>query len=375
MEFVATIIGVVLIAGSIQDAFEVVLLPRRVQRRLRLMRYFFRATWAAWSGLGARLPSGPKRENFLGVYGPLSMVLLFSLWAVCLIVGFGLLQWALPTRAGTSSKAAFASSMFLSGEAFFTLGYGDVPQSRTARILVIIESGTGFGFVALTISYLPVLYSHFSRRDMQLIQLDARAGSPPTAQALLHRYATDGRLDRIDDWLHEWELWAAELIESHSSYPMLSFYRSQHENQSWLASLAVTLDSCALLIGGVEGIPFLQAGATFAVARRVLVEMSRSLDIAPARLGAVQRLSPQAFTRLERALAALGPRWKGGRDAEERIAGLRATYEPLLAGLSSYLLLPLPDWLTDGMLPDCECGREDLARRLSRNAIEPGELM
>lgn len=366
IEIVVAFLGFALIAGALQDAFEVVLLPRRVERRVRFMHYFFRATWAVWSRLGRQLPAGIRREGFLGIYGPLSMVLLFACWAVSIVIGFGFLQWALQAKPVMTIGSTLASQLYLSGDTFFTLGYESLAfRTDLSHILIIIEAGTGFGFIALMVSYLPVLYHDFSQRDAQIIQLDARAGSPPTAGTLLQRHAVLGDLNTLNEWLRDWEVWASELIESHSSYPMLAFYRSQHQNQSWLASLAVMLDCCTLVIAGVEDILLLQAGSTFAAARRVLVEISRSLDVAPLLKIDGERVSAAERAEIEQILIAAGWHWTGGAEVEEMIANLRASYEPMLEGLSSYLGLALPAWIGSSEVADSGDGRKSLVWRLT----------
>src|SRR4051794_16270769 len=167
------------------------LLPRRVTRRVRLMRLFFRATWALWVRLARLIPHGEKRELLLSHFGALSMLALFALWASALIVGFGTLEWVLqgaPKPAAAPSPVS--EQIYMSGVTFFTLGYGDVvPRSAAGRLLAVVEAGTGIGFIAVVIGYLPVLYQLFSRREAHVIQLDARAGPPPTAAGMLCRHA------------------------------------------------------------------------------------------------------------------------------------------------------------------------------------------
>jgi hypothetical protein len=346
MLFAAACAGIALILATLLDAFEVVLLPRPARHRLRLNHYFYFRTWAMWKWCASRWPEGRRREDFLGIYGPLSMVLLFSLWALCLIVGFGLVQWALQGALNDGQSLPLSQEMVMSGDAFFTLGYGDfVPRSVFSRVLVIFEAGTGFGFIALTVGYLPVLYQHFSTRDVQLIEFAARAGSPPTAAALLCWHAAKGDLQQLDDWLRDWEHWAGELIESHSTYPMLAFYRSQHDGHSWLATLAVVLDSCTLLIASTEGGRILQAAATFSAARRVLDEISQSLVVAPAPWTSTQRLEPQSLFQLTSLLKRVMGEWHEGGDTERVMMQLRRAYEPQLGGLSTYLQLRLPAWI------------------------------
>ena len=326
----------------LQDAFEVMLLPRRVQRRRRLVRLFFRSTWRGWREVAALVPEGPRRESFLSIFGPLSMVMLFGLWAASLVVAFGTLEWVL--QAGKHS--ALFEQLYMSGVTFFTLGYGDVvPYSGAGRLIAVIEAGTGIGFIAIVIGYLPVLYQLFSRREAHVIRLDGRAGSPPTACAMLCRHAEAGGLDQLDATLREWETWGSDLLESHMSYPMLVYYRSQHDNQSWLAALAAVMDTCAAILVGVEAMPPLQARMTFTLARQVLVEMARSFDTRPSRYDGGDRLDAAGYARMQAAFAAAGLAWTEGEATRETLAALRATYEPLLDGLSRHLLLPLPGWV------------------------------
>jgi hypothetical protein len=343
----AMLVGIALLLIVLQDAFEVMLLPRRVQRNLRFMRLYFRAIWSIWSGLGARLPAGARRERFLSVFGALSMVLLFAIWATALILAFALIEWSLQAPATLSDDviSALSEQAYMSGVTFFTLGYGDVvPHTAGARLVAVCEAGTGIGFIAVVIGYLPVLYQLFSRREAHVIQLDGRAGSPPTAGTMLARHAEADGLDKLDDLLREWEVWGSDLLESHLSYPMLAYYRSQHDNQSWLAALACVMDTCALVLVGVEAIRPLQARMTFTMARQVVVEMARSFHIQPSRYDGGNRLDAAGFARLMAVFEQSGVGWAGGPQAEETLAALRATYEPLLDGLCRYLLLPLPAW-------------------------------
>lgn len=343
MRWIIALFAIALLLAVLQDAFEVMLLPRRVHRHVRLTRFYFDHAWIAWTWLANRLPAGMRRERFLSVFGALSMVVLFALWATTLIAGFGLLQWVLQ---GSAAASPVGEQIYMSGVTFFTLGYGDVvPHTGAARAVSVIEAGTGIGFIAVVIGYLPVLYQLFSRREAHVIQLDARAGSPPTATTMLSRHAESGGMNKLEDLLREWEIWCSDLLESHLSYPMLVYYRSQHDNQSWLAALTAVMDSCALILVGVEDLQPLQARMTFAMARQVIVEMARSFRVSPSRYDGGDRLPHADFERMEAILLEAGINWKGGSRTEETLAALRATYEPLLDGLATALLLALPEWI------------------------------
>ena len=340
----AFLVGLVLLVVVLQDAFEVMLLPRRVQRRLRFVRLYFRQTWRLFAALARNAPLGARRESLLSIYGPLSMVLLFGIWSVGLIFACGLMEWALHVDA--DKHLSLLESVYLSGVTFFTLGYGDlVPHTTASRALAVAEAGMGLGFIAVVISYLPVLYQLFARREAHVILLDGRAGSPPTAGEMVLRHARSGDLAQLNGVLREWETWSAELLESHLSYPMLAFYRSQHDNQSWLAALTCIMDTCALVLVGIEVLPPLQARMTFTMARQVIVQMADAFGMQPEPYSGGERLDTAGFVALEQMLNAANVSWSAGDETRETLAALRATYEPLLAGLGTFLLVPLPGWL------------------------------
>jgi hypothetical protein len=345
--------GVLLIAVIVWDGFETIVLPRRVTRRLRLTSAFYRSTWAPIAGVARRGPPGRKRDRYLSYYGPLSLILLIIVWAVCLVTGFALLQWAVHSPLETPEHLdTFGAYLYMSGVTFFTLGFGDVfPLAATGRALAVVEAGTGFGFLAVVIGYLPVLYQSFSRREVTISMLDARAGTPPTAVELLKRYSEAGRLDKVSELLKEWEHWAAELLESHLSYPVLCYYRSQHDNQSWLASLTCVLDACALVLVGVDGAHEWQARLTFAMARHAVVDISQIFNTRPVSFER-ERMPGEDLAALRDFLARAGLKLRAGADADDHLRSLRRLYEPYVNGLSCHLLIPLPPWLPEKVRAD-----------------------
>src|SRR5262245_23315729 len=171
--------ALVLIGLVFTDAFEVVILPRRVRHTYRLARLYYRSAWLIWRSAAWLLPPGRWRQGFLSVFGPVSLLALLALWATGLIAGFGLLHWSLGTALVREAEGSFGTYLYFSGTTFFTLGYGDlVPTGAWGRALSVAEAGLGFGFLAIVISYLPVLHQAFSRREIAISLLDARAGSP-----------------------------------------------------------------------------------------------------------------------------------------------------------------------------------------------------
>src|SRR5438132_9172615 len=207
------------------------------------------------------------------------------------------------------------------------------------------EAGLGFGFLALVIGYVPVLYQAFSRREIEITLLDARAGSPPSAEALLRGHARDH--EELADLLANWERWGAETMEPQLSYPVLSYFRSQHDNQSWLAALTTILDTSALVMVGVEGACARQAELTFAMARHAVVDLAQVLRRRP-QPAARDRLPRTELRRLRVALAAGAVVLDDSDAAADKLAELRKMYEPYVIALADHLVMPLPAWRAAG---------------------------
>jgi hypothetical protein len=342
----AFVAGLAIFLIVIWDAFEAIILPRRVTRKFRLARLFFKLTWGTWRAVICLITARKTREALLGFYGPLSLLLLVAVWAVGLVFGFGLMQYGAGSAISvTGGHPSFATDVYLSGTTFFTLGLGDVvPHTPLARALVVAEAGLGFGFLAAVIGYLPFIYGSFSKREVDISLLDSRAGTPPTAGELLRRHSYKNGQEALHDLLKDWERWCAELMESHLSYPVLAYFRSQHDNQSWIASLTAILDTCALVLVGIEGACERQAELTFAIARHAVVDLSQVFGTPPRALPQ-ERLPAADLVRIRDILAQHGLKLHDGEAADRRLAELRAMYEPYIFALASYLMQPLPGWI------------------------------
>ena len=354
MHVVAIIAGVAVLLAVLLDAFESILLPRRVRRQhFRITSWFFRYTWIPYGTLAGKIQSQARRENMLGYFGPLSMIALLALWAGSLIFGFALLQFGAGEHLTISNQPiTFRLLMYHSGETFFTLGYGDItPASTYSRILSVLEAGMGFGFLAVVIGYLPTIYSAFSRREIEISLLDARAGSPPSAAELLSRTIGGNDAGTLDRLFHDWERWAAEVLESHLSYPVLSFYRSQHSNQSWLGALTVILDATALVIAGIDGISSEQARWTFKMARHAVVDLAQVVN-AHYDAEAPERLSSEDLAQIRAQLQGKGLKLGDGTEVENKLNQLRMRYEPYVLGIARNLYITLPPWIRRDAIKD-----------------------
>jgi hypothetical protein len=350
VHIVPVLVGIAIMWMVLLDAFETVVLPRRVTRHFKLTAWFYRRTWIPWRGIARRIKAPSRQQNFLGYFGPLSLILLLFFWAGGLILAFAFIQYGIGGHEQLGSEPiTFGRILYQSGETFFTLGYGDiVPTSGGARALSVIEAGMGFAFLGVVIGYIPVVYSSFSRREIQISMLDARAGSPPTAAELLVRLA--GRSEDpgvsqtvLDEVLREWERWAAELLEAQISYPVLTFFRSQHSNQSWLAALTTMLDVTSLVLTGIEGVHPGQAKLTFAMARHAAVDLAQVVN-AKYVATAQERTTAADLDGLREALGEAGLRLKNDEYARDKFTKLRSMYEPYAQAMAKTLMLTLPPW-------------------------------
>jgi hypothetical protein len=353
MTILVGVSGGILILVILWDVFETIILPRRVSRRIRLTRMYYMGSWTLASSVVRRMRPGKLRERYLGFFGPLSLLMLFVVWGIFLIVGFAMIHWALGSRISLLGGAHnFRTDLYFSGTTFFTLGLGDIaPHSPAARVVTVFEAGTGFGFLAIVIGYLPVIYQAFSRREANISLLDARAGSPPSATELLGRHGRDQSMGALTELLHDWERWSAELLESHLSYPVLVYFRSQHENQSWLAALTTILDTCSLIIVGVEHAQTWQAKMTFAMSRHALVDLAQVFNTAP-RAPDYDRLPPATLEQMRRDLATADVALRDGDEAERKLTELRRMYEPYINSMAEYLFMRLPPWVHPGNAMD-----------------------
>jgi hypothetical protein len=346
MQWWASIVGIVLIFAILMDAFETVVLPRRIKRTFRIASLFYRKTWRFWTHVGLRMKTTNRRESFLAYYGPLSLIVLLGFWALGLIFGFACVQYGLGEHVSLGNeKITFGKLAYLSGETFFTLGYGDItPNNAAARALSVMEAGMGFAFLGVVVGYLPVIYNSFATREIEISLLDARAGSPPSAAEFLGRLGCCPEQTVLDQIFRDWERWCADLLSSHISYPVLVFFRSQHPNQSWLSALTVMLDVTSLVMTGVEGIHPDQAKLTFAMARHAAVDLAQVVNAqySPDDAG---RLTGEDLTTLRTRLAAHGVTFNDGGDTADRLAELRVLYEPYAYSLSRWLLMTLPPWV------------------------------
>ena len=328
------------------EIFETLVLPRKIDRKFRVTRYYYLSAWRAWYFLSDRVAQPKRRAALLSIFGPFSLLGLFVVWGVSLALAFALMNWSINSsfKLPDGEGPGFGLDLYMSGTTLTTLGLGDVtPRSPAARFATVVEAGLGLALVALVISYLPALYQAFSWREVEISLLDARAGSPPSATELLRRSARGGCPQSLTRFLADWERWCAEIMESHISYPVLCYFRSQHTNQSWVTALTAILDTCALCVACLEHDSSSQANLTFAMGRHAVVDITQVFHREPS-TNMPQRLSREGFRSIWADLGKHGYKLHSEEESWGRLDQMRRLYEPYVVTLSHHLRMELAPW-------------------------------
>ena len=350
MPLLEVLLGVAIIVWVLNDVFTTVILPRPAPARYRPAGLLTRWTWRIWRRYADASRTPERREQRLGIFAPAIVMILLGLWIVLLILGFGLVMHVLGAQV-RPPLPDFGAALYFAAVSMLTIGYGDfVPIEGLSRVVSVAAGAVGLGIVALTITYLFSLYANFQRRELQVVTLDARAGAPPSGIALLVTCAAfDDDAEELDHIFEEWESWAAQVLESHLAYPILMFFRSTHDHESWVSAIGAILDAATLLLTTVEGGPRGQASATRGIGAHLVEDIGRFfrfvLDERRLHEVMIERAEfDDARSRLRGAGYVLVP------DAEAswaEFARLRADYAGPLNALATYLDVPPAQWIGD----------------------------
>ncbi len=338
-------VGIVIWVGAMWDGFATIVLPRTVAPMRRLSGRFYHASWWVWSMAGLMIKNPGLRLAFLAVYGPISVVVLLVIWGALAVLGFSFIYQGLGAHFDSTTGAAdFGSLLCLSGSTFLTLGLGEVTAADgISRMFMIFEAATGYVFLGLIITYMPLLDQAYSARNQQ----------HATALAPAHRRARSGccaatrspdHSEILRGHLREGERWLADILQSHLSHPVLCFYRAQHFGRSWLAALATLLDTCSLLIVGGDGGPSEQAHLTYRMGLLLLADLTKALAIDVPR-SVDPRLSEADVPALRAALDSAGIQLRFGPQEATHLLKVSRRYDVYLRALARPLMLTLPPWV------------------------------
>lgn len=342
MDAFAFALGVLLLALTSWDLFETVVVPRPTPGWFRISRYLVRGSWRGLLAFTNRRPDR-SYDRILGLFAPAMTVALLGAWLVTLIFGYGLIMFALRDEL-RPVPPDLGSALYFAATSVLTIGFGDVVAvAAPARVIIITAAVTGLGSVALVVTFLFSLYGSYQRREIQVVALQAAAGAPPSAVALLETYA---RLDlawRLPDLFMEWEHWAVEVLDSHIAYPLLGFFRSSHDNLSWISALGTVLDAASLVITTIVDVPRGEAK----LVKRVGTHLVEDIINLGFRTGQPTGLDRSAFDAVCDRLEAAGYTLEARDDAWPAFEAARATYAPRLEGMARYWATPATSWLGD----------------------------
>jgi hypothetical protein len=338
------LLGLLFVAAVLWDVFQTVVVPRPSPGRFRIARNLTRRTWHMTRAIALRVSDARRRDGLIGAYAPFSVLLLLVIWVVTLLVGYGLLFFALRDEL-QPAPTTLTEAIYVAGTALFTIGFGDfVPTGTPARIVSLVAAGTGLGIVALVITYLFSLYGAFQRREVQVVMLDARAGAPPSGVGLLETYSRLEIVDELPALFGQWEVWAAEVLDSHVAYPILNYFRSSHDNESWVSSLGAVLDAATLVLTTVEGVPRGHAQLMAAVGEHLVEDVSHLFGFENEPGAGIARLEfEEARARLAVAGYALGD----ADHAWRAFGARRSKYAARLNLLAEFWLSPPSQWIGD----------------------------
>jgi hypothetical protein len=374
----ALALGLVMWAGVMWDGFATIVLPRTVAPTKRPSGRFYNWSWQLWSTIGSTIRSEDRRLGFLAIYGPLSVMLLLVIWASLAVVAFAFIYWGCGSRFDENGLVVgFGTLLYTSGSTFLTLGLGDVTSPDSlGRMFMVFEAGTGFVFLGLIITYMPLLDQAYAVREVGGLLLQSRAGKPPSAVRLLGRYVGPDRSEILRANLREAERWTADVLQSHLSHPVLCFYRAQHYGQSWLVSLTTVMDTCALLIVGGEGIVREQARLTYRMGLLALADLTNALALkAPTLVDT--RLNEADLQALRAALSSAGIGIKLGPAEWNELLRINHRYDVYLHALSRWLMITLPPWIppADDQTPKEGLEHTQAWQSLRPSSTETGEAV
>ena len=344
MRWIALPVGIVMLLWTLLDVLRTLVMPRAARGRFRLSRILFRPVWQPWRWIGVRRKTIQSRERVLAAAAPSFFFILLLGWVSLALLAYALILWSPAFVHGLGrSDGSFGDALYSSGSSLFTLGIGSGAATGWTRAIVVIAGANGLGLFAVVIAYLPVLYQAFNRREVGVLLLDARAGSPPSGPELLHRMGSAGMASALPELFAEWERWVADVLESHMSYPILSLFRSPHDNTSWVTSLGSVLDAATLIITSVEDEPDEHAKLLYGTGVHAVEDLFYYFRLTE-REAVIQR---DEFESVLEDMKDDGFSIRPVDDAFARFTEKRAKYAPRLDALAVLLAAPPGLWIGD----------------------------
>jgi hypothetical protein len=346
-QILEAIAGIAVVVAILADVFLAVVVPRRAPRVGRLTRisgFVIPRLWRLWRAVGLRMNSTERRESFLGMFGSLGVIVLLVAWVAGLIVGYGLILDAVRAQIRPEPEN-LGAALYFAGVSMLTIGFGDVvPVGGAARLTSLVAAASGLGLFALVITFVFTLYGAFQRREVAVVVLEASASAPPSGVNLLEAYALLGIVDDLPRVFADWQAWAADVLDSHLAYPILAYFRSSHDSDSWISSLGAVMDAATLVMTTIEDGPHGWAKLYRAVGGHCIEDLVIAFRLpAEPEVGLERAEFDEARARLEHA----GYRLRDADESWAMFARLRSEYAGRVNALAHYWASPPAQWIGD----------------------------
>src|SRR2546429_152372 len=283
MRTIELILGSIIVVSTLVDIFQSVVVPRPTRRSLRLAPFLLNGMWPLWKWIALRLPSAKYRAACLGIYAPLTVVVLLLVWGIALIFGYGLLFLALQSELQPRLHD-LGTALYFAGTSLLTLGFGDIVAiGGITRILALCAGASGIVLASSVISMFFSLYSSLGHREVLVTMLRNRAGSPSSGVTLLETYAHLQMLEELPGFLTAWEEWSTEVLIGSLSYPVLPYFRSVRPDESWVSALGTLLDAATLIISCIEDGPAGPANLLYQSGCQLVNDLKDYFNISPAK--------------------------------------------------------------------------------------------
>jgi hypothetical protein len=328
---------------TVVSAVKTVVVPRAI--RARLTAFVFVTVRRVFERVGRRQSDYFARDATMALFAPTSLLMLPLTWLVLTFLSYAVVFLAISPGRGVGRAVA------VSGSYLFTLGTDPAGQ-LLGKVAGFSEAGFGLGLLALLITFLPSMYTAFSRRETLVALMEVRAGTPPSAVVMLVRHHTIGWLDRLEDLWRPWEQWFVEVEESHTSYGALCFFRSSHPEHSWITAAGCVLDAAALTastldLGGRQPDAELCIRSGFVSLRRLADFFALPYDADPAPTDPIS-VTRDEFDDACASLEKAGVPLKADRDqCWADFSGWRVNYDTVLLRLAALVFAPVAPWSSD----------------------------
>ena len=367
IEIASAALGLFLIWSTLRDVFQSVIVPRAVNQRLRISFFLSRALWKLWPAIGLRIKDSDKREDFFGTYAPFAMVVLLATWVIVLIAGYGFVFWAIHVQM-QPQPFNLGTAMYFAGTTILTIGFGDYTgKSGLAHLLSLAAGVSGLSVVAVVTAFLFAVFGAFQRREVFVTFLGERSGSPPSGMGLLTIHAFNAITGDLPQLFLQGQQWTAEVMESHLAYPILPYFRSSHDYESWIGALGSLLDAATLLMTTTDdGAQHGQARIMYWSGRHLVHDFVKYFRLNTVGGPGIERYE---FSQARLRLTELGFKLADEEASWAAFSDLRGTYAPGLAAMANFWRIPPLQWIGDRSIITVKHLRDQYAARIDSENV------